>query len=74
MKENSYTYPNIITYNCILDACVKSDDMEKATFIFAEMLTSETIRPDLITYSTLIKSHCKTGELKKAYDLFQQML
>lgn len=37
MKDNNKTYPNIITYNCIIDACVKGDNMATAKEIFGEM-------------------------------------
>ena len=37
MKENHYSRPNQITYNCILNACVKCGNMNKASEIFAEM-------------------------------------
>lgn len=27
MKEEQKTHPNLITYNCMIDACVKGDNM-----------------------------------------------
>ena len=29
MKENPKTYPNIITYNSILDACIRANQMQE---------------------------------------------
>jgi pentatricopeptide repeat protein len=72
MKENTKTYPNIITYNCILDACVKSQNNEKALEIFSEM--KRKLQPDLITYSTLVKGFCKKDDVEVAYNLFFEMI
>ena len=72
MKQNQKTYPNLITYNCILDACVKSKAFNKALSLFDEMKT--IINPDLITYSTLIKGFTKMAEMKVSYDLFYSMM
>lgn len=72
MKLNPKTYPNLITYNCILDACVKMQAFDKALILFEEM--KQTINPDLITYSTLIKGFSKIGDLKVSYDLFTSMV
>jgi pentatricopeptide repeat domain-containing protein 1 len=72
MKQNHQTYPNIITYNCILDACVKSRAFDQALNLFEEM--KGILNPDLITFSTLIKGFSKMGELKVAYHLFNSMI
>lgn len=72
MKKNPKTYPNIITYNCILDACVKTKAFEKALSLFSEM--KKILSPDLITYSTMIKGFSKTGDLKVSMDLFYEMI
>ncbi len=45
--------PNIITYNSMLDAAVKGNNMKVAEDIFSEMKLK--IKPDLISYATLIK-------------------
>lgn len=72
MKQNPQTYPNIITYNCILDACVKSRAFDQALSLFEEM--KGILKPDLITYSTLIKGFSKFGDLKVAFNLFNSMI
>ena len=73
MKENRWSKPNQITFNCLLNACVKCQSLDKATEIFAEM-TSTHIRPDLITYSTLIKGYCRGGDIARAHELFMAMI
>ena len=53
MQKYPTSKPNLITYNCILDVCVKQEDLEKAVSIFSEI--KEVYTPDLITFSTMIK-------------------
>jgi len=75
MKENPRTYPNLITYNCMIDACVKCDNMIKALEIFEEMTNgNRAIYPDLITYSTMIKGFCKQKNIEKAYHFLNLIL
>lgn len=63
MKQNEKTRPNLITYNCIIDACVKCGNWQAASDIFDEMIKESSITPDMITYSTLIKGYCKTKDI-----------
>eukprot|EP01017_Pseudomicrothorax_dubius_P044136 TRINITY_DN7436_c0_g1_i1.p1 TRINITY_DN7436_c0_g1~~TRINITY_DN7436_c0_g1_i1.p1 ORF type:complete len:1144 (+),score=400.14 TRINITY_DN7436_c0_g1_i1:97-3528(+) len=72
MKESPKTAPNVITYNCILDACVKCENLPRAQEIFADM--ERTLTPDLITYSTIIKGFCKRGDIETAYRFLDTML
>ena len=68
-KDESH-HPNIITYNSIIDCCVRCDEMDEAEQIFCQMqerfaatLNAE-IKPDLITFSTLIKGHCRSKNIE----------
>lgn len=72
MKQSPASQPNLITYNCILDVCVKNDDLEKAAILFQEIY--EKHQPDLISYSTMIKGHCRTKNVKKAFSLLTDMI
>ena len=68
MKENPKAQPNLITYNCIIDACVKADNIALASELFNELLDSSSyLKPDLITYSTLIKGLCRQKDIETAY-------
>ena len=73
MKADPKSTPNNVTFNSLLDCCVKCDySMQKTNKIFIEM-QEMGINPDLITYSTLIKGYCKDGSINKALSLLEQM-
>ena len=52
MKE-SEAKPNEVTYNSLIDTCVRCGKMSKAWILLKEM--QEQMKPDNFTYSTLIK-------------------
>lgn len=79
--------PNIITFNSIIDCCVRCNEIDQATQIFEYMRSKSTanpfdsyygvgrgIKPDLITFSTLIKGHCRSKNIEQALMLHEQML
>ena len=60
MKENPSVAPNTITYNSLIDICVRCFDIPRAQKLFDQMQSGlATAKPDLITYSTMIKGFCK---------------
>ena len=72
--------PNDITYNTMIDACVKSNNINKAFDFFEEMKKASNIKPDIFTYSTLIKGLKRPdslGEegvnLEKVFKIFQEI-
>lgn len=52
--QNSSIHPNEITFNTVLDACVKAGEMDLAFQFFDEMRESG-LQPDNFTYATMIK-------------------
>ena len=80
MKQSQNSKPNIITYNSIIDCCIKCDRFDIAYQHFQEMLydinnTSETsIRPDIVTFSTLIKGEINNKCFGNARKLMQKLL
>ena len=76
-------YPNNVTYNSLLDCCVRCFDMATATNIFEEMtgggckkskeVDDSKIRPDLISYSTMIKGFCKEKNIEQAFYMLEVM-
>ena len=72
MKTNPRSKPNLITYNCILDSCVRGGQLQKAISLFEEM--DGRVRPDLITYSTLIKGCCRSGNVKLGATYLDKMV
>jgi pentatricopeptide repeat protein len=58
---------NAITFNSILDACVKCSDLQTAESILREMMAPDSaFEPDLITFSTVLKGYCYVGNIDKA--------
>ena len=74
MKSNSNNLPNNITYNSVIDCCLKSNEFGLADKFFIEMCKSQTIEPDIITFSTLIKGTLRNMNFDKAMDYFEKML
>jgi len=61
---------NTITYNSIIDACVKGGDLATAESLLHEIAgPNSALEPDLITFSTLLKGYCHGGDLDKALQL-----
>ncbi|CAD8168911.1 unnamed protein product [Paramecium octaurelia] len=72
MKQSPKTYPNLITYNSLLDGMVKNGLLNQADKLFQELVESK-IKPDLITFSTLLKGHCRKGNMKRLNETVQIM-
>lgn len=85
MKKDSdqKVFPNNVTYNSLLDCCVRCFDMGTASKIFDEMTNGGCkkgkdscemkIRPDLISYSTMIKGFCKEKNIEQAFFMLEVM-
>ena len=63
MKRDEKIRPNNVTFNSLIDCCIRCNALMKAKEVFEEMKKS-TIRPDLITYSTMIKGFCKEKNIE----------
>ena len=80
MKKSTNSKPNIITYNSIIDCCIKCNKFNLAYEYFKEMLydiknTNEnSIRPDIVTFSTLIKGEINNKCFGNARKLMQKLL
>ena len=64
--------PNNVTYNSLLDCCVRCGNLDLALQIWGEMEVATT--PDLISYSTLIKGYCQETKIKEAFQLLDVMI
>ena len=63
-----------MTYNSIIDCCIRCRRFEVAQGIFEEMKqVGSEVSPDLITYSTMVKGHCQEQDLKGALTVLQDM-
>ncbi len=54
MKKDKANLPNIVTFNSVIDCCVKCNNMREAETKFEE-LKLNGLKADIITFSTLIK-------------------
>ena len=74
MKKSEETKPNRITYNSVIDCCLKCLKYDIADSIFNEMLNNNDAKPDIITFSTMIKGYFKANNFAKAMELFDMMM
>jgi pentatricopeptide repeat domain-containing protein 1 len=56
MKLQNQVKPDEILYNCLIDACVRFKDVNRAVAVFHQM-GMEKIRPSSVTYGILIKAY-----------------
>ena len=66
-------FPNVVTFNVLLDAICKQGMMEKAEEVL-ELMDPKGVKPDEITYRTMIKGYCLQGEMDKAKDVSHLMV
>merc|ERR1719247_2150850 len=73
MPQEGVPY-NTITYNSIIDACVKGGDLVTAESLLNEIASPNSpLEPDLITFSTLLKGYCHGGDLDNALQLAESI-
>ena len=65
--------PNSVTYGCLLDACVKNNDLQRAQDVF-DCMKRDKVPMNTIIYTTMIKAYSKEWQLEKALFLYDQML
>ncbi|XP_057453627.1 pentatricopeptide repeat-containing protein At5g38730 [Lotus japonicus] len=63
---------NIYIYNCLIHACSKSRDVERAKQLLNEM-EEKGVVPDIFTYNTLISLYCKKGMHYEALSIQDKM-
>jgi len=78
--QNEALAPNLVTYNTVLDACLKAHDLDAALQVKNDMLENGKIRPDARTFTNLIatvarKSSQSAGinDPSLAFDLLDEM-
>ncbi|ONK78743.1 uncharacterized protein A4U43_C02F21960 [Asparagus officinalis] len=66
--------PNVVSYNAVIDACVKgSGDVRGAVGFFREMVEGK-VRPDSKTFNSLLAGCSRAGEVDYARVLFEEMM
>ena len=72
MKKQNQVKPDEILYNCLIDACVRFNDVHRAVAIFHEMQISG-VKPSSVTYGILIKAYGYANQLDNAFHVFYRM-
>jgi len=76
MKESKNNLPNNITYNSVIDCCLKCNLYDLANKIFNEMINNnniKNIKPDIITFNTLIKGEIRRKKFSNALNYLNIM-
>lgn len=73
MKKEKSNLPNNVTYNSVIDCCVRNDQMHLAEMIISELYNHHLLKPDIIAFSTLIKGYIKQKDLSKPIQLLKIM-
>jgi pentatricopeptide repeat protein len=50
--------PNSVTYGCLLDACVKNNDLARAHNVF-DCMCRDRVPLNTVIYTTMIKAYSK---------------
>ena len=87
MNRSKNSKPNIITYNSVIDCCIKCNDFNLAYKYYNYLIdinknhsninininNDSVIKPDIVTFSTLIKGEIHNGNFDKAKALMNKM-
>ncbi|KAK4717582.1 hypothetical protein R3W88_015920 [Solanum pinnatisectum] len=71
MKQKDI-YPNIVTYNSIVDGLCKLGQWEKVTTLFSEMVNLN-MYPDVRIFTILTDGLCKEGKIEDAEEVMEHM-
>lgn len=66
--------PDVVTYNLLLDACLKLDKPEQAFTLFDEMHNKAGCTPDVVTFGVLIDAEARLGNIEGALKRFDEMI
>ena len=72
IKENNMIKGDEILFNCVIDACFKFGDYQKAVQIYQDMIENE-IKPSAITYGIMIKGYGQFKSLENAMKIYEKM-
>ncbi|KAG5552421.1 hypothetical protein RHGRI_010484 [Rhododendron griersonianum] len=65
--------PDVVTYTSVVSAYCKLGNMEMASSIYDEMISSG-VKPSLITFNVLIDGFGKSGDMSSARSTYEKML
>ena len=62
-----------MTYGCLLQACVKNDEIRRACDVF-EQMKYDGVPMNTVIYTTMIKAYQKSYQLERALEIYETML
>ena len=65
--------PSSMTYGCLLQACVRNNQIERAESVF-EGMKREGVQMNAVIYTTMIKAYQKSYQLEHALEVYETML
>ena len=71
-KVKQSSKPDEILYNCIMDACLRFNQVEKMSELYKEMLENNVL-PSSVTYGIVIKGYGMKGDVESALKIYHHM-
>uniref|UniRef100_A0A6N2MLF0 Pentacotripeptide-repeat region of PRORP domain-containing protein n=1 Tax=Salix viminalis TaxID=40686 RepID=A0A6N2MLF0_SALVM len=62
--------PDVVTYNCLINGCCKTNKIERALELFEEMINKRGCVPNRVTYNSFISV---VNEIDKAVEMLRKM-
>lgn len=64
--------PDVVTYNCLIDGCCKTNRIERAQELFDDMGKRGCV-PNRVTYNSFIRYYSAVNEIDKAVEMLRRM-
>ncbi|CAA7013431.1 unnamed protein product [Microthlaspi erraticum] len=64
--------PDVVTYNCLIDGCCKTNRIGRALELFEDMKKRECV-PNQVTYNSFIRYYSVTNEIERAIEMMRMM-
>lgn len=64
--------PDVVTYNCLIDGCCKTNRIERALELFDDMIKKGCL-PNRVTYDSLIRYYSAVNETNMAVEMLRRM-
>ncbi|GKU87740.1 hypothetical protein SLEP1_g2085 [Rubroshorea leprosula] len=64
--------PDVVTYNCLIDGCCKTNRIERALELFDDM-NKRGCAPNRVTYNSFIRYYSAVNEIDKAIEMMRRM-
>ncbi|KAL0790384.1 hypothetical protein Bca101_006630 [Brassica carinata] len=60
--------PDVVTYNCLIDGCCKTNRIGRALELFEDMKKRECV-PNQVTYNSFVKYYSVTNEIERGVEM-----